>query len=487
MGPIPGFVARRLLIALSLLSCALLGTAADASAAKSRKKATAVPAPTIKTITPMRASVGELLTVTGTNFLPGEKKTKVYFLREGGGVVWVRAETATKTRLNVKVPETIIPLLRGTPEARVATRFQLRILTKRFGTATKLAKSPFLTAPNVTPTTDPAQPTGTGTGTPSGPATPPDGDCDGDGVTNSVDADDDNDALTDDLENLPAHTDPCKADTDGDGVGDGYEFYSAKDMNVAALPYPAKKPWPNPLDSTDAQLDHDGDGLTLNDEYLLWKYYGNLSVPLNYSAGLQKSQNEPVPSGIENAYVDMDGDGTLSDDERDGDGDGLTNWDESHGRMLQDWWDKKYDGTTGTLKETRYPLDFPQTSIFDPDSDGDTVKDGDDDQDHDGLNNKFEVARPGNWADTWISWWTELSYPFSPSTLNPWSMVQPYNPCKPVMSHACHLHPPFGWYDVGEPWKGIPREDAGPQPTAPWNVSGSDMPATHGAVLPTLP
>ena len=466
-------MARRLLIVLSLLGCASLGTAADASAATSKKKAKLTPAPTIKTVSPMRAQVGEKLTITGRNFLPGEKKTKVYFLREGGGVVWVRSDGGTKTRLNVTIPEKIIPLLRGTAEARVATRFQIRILTKRFGTATKLAKSPFITAPNVSPTTDPTQPAPTGPA--AGPETPPDGDCDGDGTTNSFDADDDNDALTDDLETVPAHTDPCKADTDGDSVADGYEFYSAKDINVAALPYPAKRPWPNPLDSVDAEMDHDGDGLTMTDEYLLWKYYGNLSVPLNYSAGLQVSQNQVAPTEIELAYMDMDPDGILSDDERDGDGDGLGNWDEAHGRMIQDWWDAAYSGEGAFPKETRYVLTYPGVSIFDPDSDGDGLKDGLDDQDHDGLSNQFEIQRPGNWLTTWVSWWSGLSYPFT-SPENPWSKVQPYNPCKPVVSHTCHLHPPFGYYEPGELFAGVEREDAGPQPTAPWMYPGSTLP-----------
>jgi hypothetical protein len=462
-------MARRLLIALSLLVVASLGSAVDANAGKTKKKAKVAPAPTVKSVVPMRAQVGEKLTITGTNFTAGVGRTKIYFLREGGGVAWVKSESGTKTRLIVTVPEKLIPLLRGTPQSREATRFQIRLLTKRFGAATKLAKSPFFTAPNV------ADPGAGDPGPTPGPDTPPDGDCDGDGTKNSVDADDDNDALTDDLEVLPAHTDPCKADTDGDGVADGYEFYSAKDINVAALPYPAKKPWPNPLDSNDAGIDHDGDGLTMTDEYLLWKYYGNLSVPLNYSAGLQKSQNQAAPVEIELAYVDMNGDGVLSDDERDGDGDGLTNWDESHGRMLQDWWDKKYDGQNGTIKETRYPVTFPQTSIFDPDSDGDGVKDGLDDQDHDGLSNQFEVARPGNWAVTWVSYWSGASTPFT-SPDSPWSKVQPYNPCKPVWSHTCHLHPPFGHYDAGELYAGIPRDDAGPQPAAAWVFPGSTLP-----------
>jgi hypothetical protein len=466
-------MAKRLLILLALLSCAILGSAADASAAK-KKKAVRTPAlPTVRSIVPMKAQVGEKLTINGTNFTAGNGKTKVYFLREGGGVAWVPSDSGTKTRLIVTVPEKLIPLMRGTAEARKATRFQVRLLTKRFGAATKLAKSPLLTAPNAAPGDGPTP----GPGTP-GPSTPPDGDCDGDGQKNSLDLDDDNDALTDDLETFPAHTDPCKADTDGDTIADGFEYHSARDLNVSALPYPSKKPWPNPLDSLDAKIDHDGDGLYMIDEYLLWKYYGNLSVPLNYSAGLQRSVDEDAPTDIHSAYRDVDGNGKLSDDERDGDGDGLNNWDEAHGRMLQDWWDVQYDGENGP-KEKRYPNDFPGVSIFDPDSDGDGVKDGDDDQDHDGLSNRFEVERPANWMDTYV--WAG-SFPFGAGA-NPWSRVQPYNPCKPVKSHTCHLYVPPGYYESGEIWGGVKRENAGPQPVSPWTYlpnGGDSLPQYPG-------
>jgi hypothetical protein len=448
-------MARRLLTVLSLLCCALLATSVDAGAATKKK---VVPAPTVTSIVPMKAQVGEKLTVNGKNFVKGTK-TKVYFLRDGGGVAWVSADSATTTRLIVTVPEKLIPLLRGTPDARKATKFQIRLLGKRFGAATRIAKSPVFTAPNaVAPGENPTAQD------PGGPTTPPDGDCDGDGVKNSVDPDDDNDALSDDLEVLPAHTDPCRADTDGDKIADGFEYYSARDLNVALdvpappYPYPGKKPWPNPLDSTDALVDHDGDGLTMTDEYLLWKYSGNLSVPLNYSAGLQKSvEHMPAPTADQLAERD------LSDDERDGDVDGLTNYDETHGGMLQDWWDAFYDGQNGRLKETRYPNTFPGVSAFDPDSDGDGKIDGEDDQDHDGLSNAFEVKRPGNWLLTYTS---VGEYPFGAGQ-NPWSRTQPYNPCKPVQSATCHLHEPLGYYQPGEAWGGVKRAVAGPQPTTP--------------------
>ena len=49
-------------------------------------------------------------------------------------------------------------------------------------------------------------------------------------------------------------TDGCKADSDGDGVTDGYEIQSARDLNddeyqfaQSVLPYPEKRPYPNAL------------------------------------------------------------------------------------------------------------------------------------------------------------------------------------------------------------------------------------------------
>src|SRR6185312_17548179 len=89
----------------------------------------------------------------------------------------------------------------------------------------------------------------------------------------------DGDMLPDALE-VALKTDPCKYDSDGDGVSDGYEYQSALDLNrnanSSAIPWPAatKKPYPNPLDPSDANTDFDGDSLTLLEEYqasFAWK------------------------------------------------------------------------------------------------------------------------------------------------------------------------------------------------------------------------
>ena len=212
-------------------------------------------------------------------------------------------------------------------------------------------------------------------------------DVDGDGIPNRDDTDDDGDGLPDTLEQTLG-TDPLRADSDSDGVSDGYEYWSALDLNGAAHPFPGKAPYPNALDGTDADLDFDGDGLTLKQEYQAWNYSGR-PLPLNYSDG------NPSTGGT-----------ALRDGAKDVDGDGLTNFEETSGPMRIDWWTAKYDGQNGP-KETPVPgrrtAAIAEPSFIDPDSDGDGILDGNDDQDHDGYPNWFEASRPADWATTYTS------------------------------------------------------------------------------------
>jgi hypothetical protein len=269
-------------------------------------------------------------------------------------------------------------------------------------------------------------------------------DPDRDGVLNRDDADDDNDGLSDGLEgSLSLRSD--KADTDGDDVTDGFEYESAIDLNNRALPHPGKRPYPNPLDGSDAATDFDGDSLTLLEEYFAWRFSGSPAT-LSYSDGTQYTGGKVALAP--GSPLDLDGDGFQSDEEKDVDADGLVNWDETHGRMRQGWWVAQYNGTNGPLETKYYGRDFVEPSFVDHDSDGDGVGDGADDQDGDGRANVDEVSRPSDWQTTYVS----TAHSGMP-TPNRYARVQPFNPCKPINSDACHNSPPFGYYPNTEDWK----------------------------------
>ena len=403
------------------------------ASAKAKPKKTDAKAPVITKISPRNAKVGDVLTITGKNFVPGKGKNQVFFYTTKGGGTFTKAGDASKTRIKVTVPDKLASLL---PANGDGARILLRIKAKRLGSRTTTRISPVI---SIRP--GDVGGTGTGVGGADNGAT---------GCTpnfNDPTSDVDKDLLPDARER-ELMLDACNRDSDGDGVSDGYEYYSAIDLNSQALPYPFKTPYPNPL-FKDSGVDYDGDGLTLGDEYSLWTKFGQSQVPLNYSDGRQSTT------------------GGATDDVRDADGDGLGNWDESHGRMTPDWWKSAYDGTNGPL-ETPYPVTFGPVSMLDPDSDGDGVPDGADDSDFDGLSNSFEVARPANWAQTYVATgYTPHNYntstglaDFDPTTpaVDPgyryYSRVQPFNPCKPVWSSVCHIHWPFGYYPLDESWMG---------------------------------
>jgi hypothetical protein len=469
--------------------------------------ADAAKAPIVKRVTPKRVFVGETMTIRGRYFRPGIGKNTVAFKRKGAKVVLVRADKSTRKMLKVKLPKRLEKALLVSNGVPVATRLQIRVMSTRFGRRyTSRAVSPI-----VGPEKPPAPP--------APPAADPDGDCDTDGQINGVDGDDDNDLLADALENQ-LKLDQCKPDSDGDGVTDGYEYQSARDLNddeyqelQTILPAPEKRPYPNPL-FADANVDYDGDSLRLGQEYALWKAYRDPAAGLNdlvYSDGNQYSAYNrdatgrrpgslvgpdpnakyadfigwatatgygtvwlPRGSGIsgdlaapgffelrdlnqdggplaahEERYFDFDLDGKLSDDERDEDADGLTNYDEATGRNTSRYWAACY--TT----EKPYPITYAGTDLVDADSDGDGVRDGADDQDHDDLPNLMELsrraaafprARDGSCGkDTGV-----------PNRLPVHGRVNPYNPCLPYAdSRTCERHPsiesPYAPFDPSAP------------------------------------
>jgi hypothetical protein len=441
---------------LALSATALLVGAPAASAAKKAAK------PKITRVTPMRISVGATLTIRGKNFKPERAANTVIFRAPNGRSAFAKPRRASRGKLVVVVPGAASRLLGG-PNGDRPTRLKLRVLAgKKFSAFTPRRLSPVVTA------------FGAGDG-PGGGSGGGGGGGAGAAICNNS-SDHDGDLLANDLE-LQIKTDPCLADTDGDGVEDGYEYQAALDLNqnprTPPLPYPGKRPFPNPLDPVDGKpggTDYDGDGLVLYEEFLLWMRYsadgvrrqgrpGTLSGLL-YSDGLQMSIDSPPPPApadpLYNWSLDFDEDDVLSDDQRDADADGLGNWDEVRGQMLEAWWPAQHNGQNEP-KESVYPnadfLDNEDLPGFDahtdPDVDGDGVLDGADDYDHDGLSNQFEVRRPDDWlTDAFTPIDTNgdgTPESFGPGP-NPWAYTQPFNPCKPFNSERCHRHPPFGHY-----------------------------------------
>jgi len=419
-------MSRRLLITGLAICCCLVASAISAAARMPALHAVAAadvtvhtPLPTIKRVKPLRLRIGQRLTIIGTNFIPGRRRDTVVFLRDGAPAVFLKAQRATRTRLTVLLTSKLGRYLIGKNNGeKGATRFALRVLARRFGKR--------FTPRRLSPVVLPAEPHQDGGSRDVGPTAPT---CTAASARAAPDADFDGDALKNGRE-LQIHTDPCLADSDGDAIPDGYEYESALDYNTRALPYPGKRPYPNPLDPSDANTDYDGDGLTLADEHAAWVAYGHSSFPLLYSDGTQTSGG-PVQVTPQTQWEDMDDSGFLTDDEKDVDNDGLTNWDEAHGRMTPEWW------VAIVRNEQPFTLKYQQTDWLDPDTDGDTLSDGPDDVDHDGYSNANEVSRLGS---------------------RQW--VQPFNPCLPdPYSVTCPLHPPVentyepfasGW-DPAEP------------------------------------
>jgi hypothetical protein len=297
-------------------------------------------------------------------------------------------------------------------------------------------------------------------------------DVDRDGQENGVDADDDGDRLGDALERA-LKTDPLLADTDGDAVIDGFEYLSGLDLNATVAPYgdvgfPIKRPYPNPLDKDDAGTDFDGDVLTLLEEQRAWLLTGTPTVPATPALSLGDrryllgySDGRQATPALGTSAADARLAGPTTDDVKDVDGDGLSNYTEAHGPMSGPaWWGAwiadDRNKCHGEYVESEYPsVKFLGTLFDDADTDGDGVLDGPDDVDHDGWTNAQEgaaarnVLKPG-WCASYVS--------TVHSGSDRLARVQPFNPCKPTYSVACHLHPKQGAYPANEDWESPHRE-----------------------------
>jgi hypothetical protein len=458
---------------LTLVAAALLVLPAAATAASKG------PVPEITRVQPMRVSVGGTLTIKGRRFKPARTKNTVIFRASDGRTAFVKPRRATSTKLVLRIPASVARLLKVSGSRQQPTRLKLRVLAGKFSKFTPKRLSPVVTS------------AGSGDGPGGG----------GGGGTVEVcdsDADHDNDLLANSLE-LSIGTDPCLADTDNDQMSDGWEYWSAKDLNIKAVPYPGKRPFPNALDPNDggpagagfSPYDFDGDGLTTLEEYRAWRITGSsydtghvpvgLESALGYSDGTKYSRASEVPPapawrsasfGLANptqpfpATYDLQGDGNVfQDDERDADADGLSNWLESasgpghytwwvgfwklEALQIEPWKKKSYCGQAPGDYDQR---PFADVDLADPDVDGDTLLDGEDDQDNDDYSNIVELYEveydlDGNGAGGVNPAWCG-----KPDGLVPsidvggvdWA-VNAFNPCVPnELSRSCPSRKPFG-------------------------------------------
>jgi hypothetical protein len=422
-------MARRLMLvaALAALAAPLVPVATADAASR---------APRVTKVSPLIVSIGRNIYVRGRHFTRGNRRNTVIFQRSDGRAVFARAGRASRTKLVVRVPSRLRRLM-DKDEAGVEqpTRFRLRVVSRgsrRAGRPTSTRLSPRVVLPAGAP-----------------PPPEAEADCDGDGIRNSADADDDNDLLGDELE-LNHGLDACAVDTDRDTMEDGFEYWSAKDLNRRAVPYPGKRPYPNPLDGSDGEVDFDGDILEAMEEHQAWQYTGRAydaalegpgpQSPLSYSDGTQTSRPDEtpavpawrsghygiaftVPEPYPNA-LDLDRNGIWADYERDVDADGLGNWVETHGPGLKFWWDGKLaeqgvppwpETSWGTYNQRP----FADPNFVDPDSDGDTLLDAEDDQDNDDVTNLDE-----SWA-RWRGGEDQGMNPFNPCGPNEQSRTCP--------------------------------------------------------------
>jgi hypothetical protein len=468
---------RFITICLTLVAALLLVLPAAASAATATDSAAA---PKITRVQPMRISVGGMLTITGRSFKAARLKNTVVFRAASGRTAFAKPRRATGRKLVVRVPASVARLLRVANSRQRPTRLKLRVLAGKFSKFTPRRLSPVVTA------------AGSGDGPGGGGG---DGGGGGIAVCDS-DGDHDNDLLSNALE-LTINTDPCLADTDNDQISDGWEYWSAKDLNIKAVPFPGNRPFPNGLDPSDgapagssaSTYDFDGDGLTSLEEYRAWRYTGSsldmsrasvgLESVLGYSDGTKYSRasqlpgepawqsprfGRPAPTQAFPATYDLHGDGAWRDDERDADADGLSNWFESaRGPSNNTWWsgywqqealkikpwaDESYCGERPGFYDRR---PFADLDLADRDVDGDELLDGEDDQDADDYTNIIELYEllydvDGNGAGGVNPAWCTFGAGMVPTVDVGGNdrAINAFNPCAPNQaSRSCDDYVPF--------------------------------------------
>src|SRR5215211_9345175 len=146
--PMGGSAMRLLASRLLLVACAVLAVVPATAGAAT--------APKVTSVAPLKLKIGQKLTIKGSGFVPGKNRNTVVFKARGQRAVFVKAATATKTRLVVKVPAKLAAFLTVKSGQAVATRFQLRVLAKKLSKAYTAVKASPTIAPAAAATSAPA-------------------------------------------------------------------------------------------------------------------------------------------------------------------------------------------------------------------------------------------------------------------------------------------------------------------------------------------
>jgi hypothetical protein len=500
---------------VTALAAAIAPSAADAK--KKRK------APVVTKVAPMDVAVGERLTIRGRNFIRGRQKNTVVFKRDGARAVFAKADVGTKKLLSMKVPATLLEFFRVEGGNAVPTRFRIRILSRTFSKRfTKNKKSPVVSPPRSKQVEAPvADGDCNGDGVKnrdtadddadllsderetqilSDPCKP---DTDGDGVEDgyeyrsAIDLNDDEHQQGNTLLAYPhkmPYPNPGFADGGIDYDGDSLTLKEEFDLWVYTYSVTGTD-----ARSLDALSYSDGEQYTRSTrladgpdrgrrvptlradtydkhaQFLAWAASASANYRLvhlenpfigvpwwDHSAvraayGLLDFNRNGVESGSELLYLDLRPDDYLSDDERDEDADGLSNYDETHGRMLPAYWVGCYP------LERSFHIPYQGTSHVNADTDGDTVLDGADDQDHDDVPNVMELSRL--WAaagnlhpddrKNGMDCNPKQSLPTEDHFPNEYGRVNPFNPCLPRwLSRTC---PKVVNKGTGAPFDGSPN------------------------------
>lgn len=105
--------------------------------------------PTISSVGPRSAALGDTLTIRGHNFLSGSSRNTVTFKHDGGPAISVKSGASTPTRIAVVVPASLEKQLTISGGAAQPTRFRVRVRarlqSKRY---TPLKQSLVVTSPD---------------------------------------------------------------------------------------------------------------------------------------------------------------------------------------------------------------------------------------------------------------------------------------------------------------------------------------------------